>query len=50
MLRTRQDGQGQDSGQQQAHAEAEDQAEMQPANLNLEDLDIPTFLRKRVGK
>jgi cell division protein FtsZ len=50
MLRTRQDGQGHDSGQPQGHAETEEQAEMQPANLNLEDLDIPTFLRKRVGK
>ncbi|MEK6222811.1 MAG: cell division protein FtsZ, partial [Chloroflexota bacterium] len=25
-------------------------AELQPANFNPEDLDIPTFLRKRVGK
>ncbi len=50
MLRTRQDGKGQEGPRQDAHAEAEDQAEMQPANLNLEDLDIPTFLRKRVGK
>lgn len=25
-------------------------AEFEPANVNVEDLDIPTFLRKRVGK
>jgi cell division protein FtsZ len=33
-----------------ARKSASKNAELQPANFNPEDLDIPTFLRKRVGK
>lgn len=35
---------------QDGRQEEMQEAEMQPAAFNLEDLDIPTFLRKRVGK
>jgi cell division protein FtsZ len=35
-------------GQLQTNVQPEN--ELQPANLNTEDLDIPTFLRKRVGR
>lgn len=33
-----------------SHAMHEDEEQLQPAVFNTEDLDIPTFLRKRVGK
>lgn len=58
MLRTnpRVQGQGVPLGQQapmQSHSadvDAENEDALQPAVFNTEDLDIPTFLRKRVGK
>jgi cell division protein FtsZ len=49
MLRTKQrpanTNQNVNAGEQ-----ASDQRELEPATFNPEDLDIPTFLRKRVGK
>lgn len=52
MLRTRKPdkAQGQKGKQQGQSAEVMSGAELQPASFNSEDLDIPTFLRKRVGK
>lgn len=52
MLRTRKPdkAQGQKGKQQGQRAEVMSGAELQPASFNTEDLDIPTFLRKRVGK
>jgi cell division protein FtsZ len=38
------------TGSENANAETMSNAELQPASFNTEDLDIPTFLRKRVGK
>ncbi len=54
MLRTRADAQrpGVAAGQIQVQPRdnAMSEVDLQPANFNTEDLDIPTFLRKRVGK
>lgn len=56
MLRTRPDAQrpgmatGAPQAQPQSRENAMSEVDLQPANFNTEDLDIPTFLRKRVGK
>lgn len=58
LLRTRADAQRpgitagapQTQSQPQARENAMSEVDLRPANFNTEDLDIPTFLRKRVGK
>ncbi|MEJ2759785.1 MAG: hypothetical protein P8046_15005 [Anaerolineales bacterium] len=41
---------GQAKSASSAAQERSNTRELEPASFNLEDLDIPTFLRKRVGK